>query len=109
VWQKVGGVMTCYDCAYLKIERNENIGTLDVCKYPEKYIPPTGYADSEHECEFFKKKSGVSKWDSYSEYEKEKYHEYFRENYAQNPYGDLTYEQAWLLFVEYLKTTDSNT
>ena len=55
-----------------------------------------------------KKKSGVSKWDSYSEDEKEKAREYFQEYYVQNPVGDLTCEQAWAQFVEYLKTTDSN-
>lgn len=58
--------------------------------------------------EFFKKKSGVSKWDSYSEDEKENAREYFQEYYVQNPVGDLTCEQAWAQFVEYLKTTDSN-
>ena len=60
------------------------------------------------ECEFFKKKSGVSKWDSYSEDEKEKAREYFQEYYVQNPVGDLTCEKAWAQFVEYLKNTDSN-
>lgn len=43
-----------------------------------------------------------------SEDEKEKAREYFQEHYVQNPVGDLTCEQAWAQFVEYLKTTDSN-
>ena len=100
--------MTCYECAYFGIEISEVIGMCEVCKHPQKSIPPVGFADSEHECEFFKKKSGISKWDSYSEDEKEKAWEYFQEYYVQNPVGDLTCEQAWPLFVEYLKATDSN-
>lgn len=108
VWQKVGVRMTCHDCAYLGFDRNEVVGMAEMCNHPEKWIPGAGFADSEHECEFFKKKSGVSKLDSYSEDEKEKTREYFQEYYVQNPVGDLTCEQAWTLFVEYLKTTDSN-
>lgn len=100
--------MTCYDCAYLGFDRNEVVGMAEMCNHPGKWIPGAGFADSEHECEFFKKKSGVSKWDSYSEDEKEKAREYFQEYYVQNPVGDLTCEQAWAQFVEYLKTTDSN-
>lgn len=100
--------MKCYECAYFGIERNEVIGMCDVCKHPSKYIPPSGFSNTEHDCEFFKKKSGVSKWDSYSKDEKEKAREYFQEYYVQNPVGDLTCEQAWTQFVEYLKTTDSD-
>lgn len=100
--------MTCYDCAYLGFDRNEVVGMAEMCNHPGKWIPGAGFADSEHECEFFKKKSGVSKWDSYSEDEKEKAREYFQEYYVQNPVGDLTCEQDWAQFVEYLKTTDSN-
>jgi hypothetical protein len=62
--------MTCYDCAYLGFDRNEVVGMAEMCNHPGKWIPGAGFADSEHECEFFKKKSGVSKWDSYSEDEK---------------------------------------
>lgn len=53
--------MTCYDCAYLGFDRNEVVGMAEMCNHPEKWIPGAGFADSEHECEFFKKKSGVSK------------------------------------------------
>ena len=100
--------MTCYECAYFGIERNEVIGMCEVCKHPEKYIPPVEFASSEHECEFFKKKSGISKWKVYSDEEKVQVLKHFRKNYAQNPIGDLTCEQAEPLFIEYLKTIDSN-
>lgn len=52
--------MTCYDCAYLGFDRNEVVGMAEMCNHPGKWIPGAGFADSEHECEFFKKKSGVS-------------------------------------------------
>ena len=64
--------MTCYECAYFGIEWNEFLKkTIEFCNHPEKYIPPVGFAYKEHDCEFFKNKSGISKWDSYSEKEKE--------------------------------------
>lgn len=74
--------MTCYECAYFGIEWNEFLKkTIEFCNHPEKYIPPVGFAYKEHDCEFFKNKSGISKWDSYSEKEKEQALRYFRENY----------------------------
>lgn len=108
VWQKVGGRMTCYECAYFGIERNEVIGMVEVCKYPEKYIPPAGFADIEHGCEFFKNKSGTSKWDSYSDEEKQQALRYFRENYHKNLIEGLTCEEAEMSFIEYLKSVDAN-
>ena len=100
--------MTCYECAYLEIERNEVVGMIEVCKHPEKYIPPAGFAYKEHDCKFFKKKSGISKWDSYSDEEKAQVLKHFREKYAENPIGDLTCEQAEASYIGYLKETDSN-
>lgn len=108
VWQKVGGRMTCYDCAYLGFDRNEVVGMAEMCNHPKKWIPGAGFADSEHECEFFKKKSGISKWDSYSEKEKEQALRYFRENYHKNPIEGLTCEGAEMSFIEYLKNVDAN-
>lgn len=100
--------MTCYECAYLEVERNEVVGMIEVCKHPEKYIPPAGFAYKEHDCEFFKNKSGISKWDSYSEKEKEQALRYFRENYYKNPIEGLTCEVAEIDFIEYLKSIDAN-
>ena len=82
--------MTCYDCAYLGFDRNEVVGMAEMCNHPEKWIPGAGFADSEHECEFFKKKSGVSKWDSYSEDEKEKARDIYKQGIvAASQKGDL--------------------
>ena len=109
VWQKVGGRMTCYECAYFGIEWNEFLKkTIEFCNHPEKYIPPVGFAYKEHDCEFFKNKSGISKWDSYSEKEKEQALRYFRENYQKNPIEGLTCEGAEMSFIEYLKNVDAN-
>lgn len=100
--------MTCYECAYLGIERNEVVGMCEFCKHPQKYIPPVDFADKENECEFFKKKYGVSKWDLYSDEEKVRALKFFRENYHKNPISNLTREQAEPLYIKYLKTTDAS-
>ncbi len=101
--------MTCYECAYFGIEWNEFLKkTIEFCNHPEKYIPPVGFAYKEHDCEFFKNKSGISKLDSYSEKEKEQALRYFRENYHKNPIEGLTCEEAEMSFIEYLKNVDAN-
>lgn len=100
--------MKCYECAYFGIERNEVIGMYDVCKHPSKYIPPSGFFDTEHDCEFFRKKSGISKWDSYSQDEKEQILRFLEKEYKEKPITDLTLEEAKSLYIRFLKETDSN-
>lgn len=100
--------MKCYECAYFGIERNEVIGMYDVCKHPSKYIPPSGFSDTEHDCEFFRSKSGISKWDSYSQDEKEQILRYLEKQYEEKPITDLTLEEAKSLYIRFLKEIDSN-
>ena len=101
--------MTCYECSYFGIEWNEFLGkTIEFCNHPEKYIPPVGFAYKEHDCKFFKNKSGISKWDSFSDEEKEQALSYFREYYRQNLIKGLTCDEAEIDFIEYLKSIDAN-
>lgn len=105
--------MKCIDCVYFGFDIMFG-RIVDICTHTQRYIPPTGYANEEHECEFFNEKSGISKWDSYTDEEKEEVLKEFDEKYHGNDETfdgvreTYTFEEAKEMFIEHLKEIDKN-
>lgn len=106
--------MKCADCAYLEFDCVDG-RVFNSCNHALKYVPPVaGYEQIEHECEFFAEKSGISKWDSWSDEEKEEILVEFDKMY----HGDdksfngirntYTLEEAKRMYIEHLKNSDKN-
>lgn len=106
--------MNCYGCAYFHYEYNPFGQLCDVCKHPQRVIPPVGFADEEHDCEDFIQEAGISKWDSLNEEEKEKVLKIFEEKYYGNDdsfnvvRNIYTFEQAKEMFISEMKYKDKN-
>lgn len=106
--------MKCIDCAYFGFDYT--IGrVISMCHHGGKYIPPAGgYEIEEHECEFFVEKSGISKWESYTDEEKEEILMEFNKMYHGNDKSfdtirnTYTFEEAKEMFIENMKNTDKN-
>lgn len=106
--------MKCADCVYLKYEYVCG-AVLNSCKCAYVYVPPAaGYELIEHECDFFTEKSGISKWDSYSDEEKKEILAEFDKMYRGNDKSfdeirnTYTFEEAKEMFIENMKNTDKN-
>lgn len=106
--------MKCIDCAYFGFDYT--FGTMiSICNNADKYIPPVGeYEMEEHECEFFTAKSGISKWGSYTDKEKEEFLMEFDKMYHGNDKSfdrirnTYTFEEAKEMLIENMKNTDKN-
>ena len=106
--------MKCINCAYF--EFNHIFGmTFNTCNHVQMYVPPAaGYEIEEHECEFFIEKSGISKWESYTDEEKEEILMQFEKMYHGNDKSfdairnTYPFEEAKEMFIGNMKSIDKN-
>ena len=104
----------CIDCAYFEYDFQFGI-ILNSCTHEQVYIPKSpNHEKVEHECDFFIKKSGISKWESYTEEEKEEMLLEFDKKYCNDEEflkemrEEYTFEELKEMFIENMKNTDKN-
>ena len=106
-----GKVKCRSDCAYYT-SRNVFTGEAeDDCISPFSfiYVFPYSCSGEMRDCELFQMKSGISKWDSCSDEERQKLSQYNREFYYDHcGMDDSEYEQMQKMWIQFLKETDSN-
>lgn len=106
--------MNCYGCAYFHYEFDPFGQLCDVCKHPQRVIPPVGFADKEHDCEDFIQEAGISKWDSWNEEERKQVLKQLEKMYYGNEKSfdiirnTYTFEQVKELFISEMKVKDKN-
>lgn len=101
--------MKCVDCVYLGFDYVDG-RVLNSCNHALKYVPTmAGYEQIEHECEFFTEKTEISKWESYSDEEKEEILMVFDKMYHGNDKSfdeirnTYTFEEAKEMYIESMK------
>lgn len=106
--------MKCIDCAYFEYDFQFGI-VLNSCAHEQVCVPRTSnYEKVEHECDFYIKKSGISKWESYAEEEKKEMllefdkRYYNDEEFLKEMREECTFKELKEMLIENMKNTDKN-